>query len=174
MSRACSVCCHPSRPEIERRLVSGVAIRAIASQYGVSRSAVARHRNHLRSMLAEATEIRRVQDLVRSTDLLLQVSDMEAAAIELFNDARRRGDEVAAAAWFDRILKATAFRLSVESARPQQRKDTPIAAAFARQEALAKMAGRLTELIASRKSAHASIEGEALKTVEYGSDAPCD
>ena len=43
----CSVCSHPSRPEIARGLMDGVPYRSLAGQFGLSPSALCRHTKHL-------------------------------------------------------------------------------------------------------------------------------
>ncbi|AYG60429.1 hypothetical protein CCGE525_17655 [Rhizobium jaguaris] len=121
-------------------------------------------------MLAAALQVRRTQDLQHSSDLLTQVNDMEKVAIAMMNAAFERNDEVAAAAWFDRLLKASAFRLSVESSsKPSRSLDNPVIAAMAKQERLAAVARRFTELIA-RHRAGDDNEGEIID-VTLGPDA---
>jgi hypothetical protein len=53
--QVCTVCRHRKRGEIERGLVDGLSVRAVASQYGLTSSAVQRHRvEHLPRKLASA------------------------------------------------------------------------------------------------------------------------
>jgi hypothetical protein len=48
MPRLCSVCTHPARATIDDGLVTGQSLRAISAAYGVSKSAVDRHKeSHL-------------------------------------------------------------------------------------------------------------------------------
>jgi len=47
MVKRCSVCNHPSRPEIDRGLVNGVPYRTLAGQFSLSASALCRHTKHL-------------------------------------------------------------------------------------------------------------------------------
>lgn len=47
MPRACSICSHPEQASITRDLADSISYRAIAEAYGVSKSALARHREHL-------------------------------------------------------------------------------------------------------------------------------
>ncbi|WEX74752.1 hypothetical protein PYH37_000020 [Sinorhizobium numidicum] len=116
----------------------------------------------MHQLLAVASELRRANTLAQSTDLLAQVEGLEAAAIKLFNDALARNNEAAAAAWFDRIIKASTFRLSVDNARPRQKINAPIAVAFAKQDAVAKVANRFIELIKGRREEGATIEHGSL------------
>lgn len=43
--RACTVCTHPKKSEIDGALMEGVSGREVARQFGLSKSAVGRHRN---------------------------------------------------------------------------------------------------------------------------------
>jgi hypothetical protein len=47
----CSVCHHPSLPEIDKALISGMSLRPLAALYGLSPSALSRHTKHLRAHL---------------------------------------------------------------------------------------------------------------------------
>ncbi len=47
MPKPCSVCSHAKLEEIDRALMSGVAYRTLAAQYGLSASALCRHTRHL-------------------------------------------------------------------------------------------------------------------------------
>jgi hypothetical protein len=54
----CYVCQGPQRAEIEDALMSGASLRALATQFGVSKSAIGRHRaNCLQPKLAAAARI---------------------------------------------------------------------------------------------------------------------
>lgn len=50
-SARCTVCNHPSRPEIDRALIDGVPYRTLAATHGLSASALCRHTRHLRHQL---------------------------------------------------------------------------------------------------------------------------
>ena len=50
-SARCTVCNHPSRPEIDRALIDGVPYRTLAATHGPSVSALCRHTRHLRHQL---------------------------------------------------------------------------------------------------------------------------
>jgi hypothetical protein len=47
----CTVCHHPSLPEIDRALLAGMSLRPLAALYGLSPSALSRHTRHLRRHL---------------------------------------------------------------------------------------------------------------------------
>jgi hypothetical protein len=98
-------------------------------------------------MLAIASEVRHDASVAQATDILVQMQNYEEAAVKLFNAALSRKDEVAAAVWFDRAMKATNGRLVIETARPIKGKENPAIMRMRKQEALAAMAGRMAELL---------------------------
>ena len=53
---ACTVCAHDDRPAIEADLAAGVTLREIEDRYGVSRSALSRHRRHNETSEPEPAE----------------------------------------------------------------------------------------------------------------------
>jgi len=49
MPRACTICSHEQRPEIEEALVTGYgSLQMLAKRYGVSRGALSRHKAHIK------------------------------------------------------------------------------------------------------------------------------
>jgi hypothetical protein len=68
MPQACTICTHRSRPEIDRRLVSGEPNLRIATSFALTESAIRRHKSrHLSEALLKAQERKELQ---RSTSLL--------------------------------------------------------------------------------------------------------
>jgi transposase len=66
MPRRCTVCDHPERHGINEALVSGESYRSVAKRFGLSGSAVYRHKTeHLPAHLLKAKE---VEELVELTD----------------------------------------------------------------------------------------------------------
>ena len=84
MVQRCSVCSHPSRPEIDRGLINRVPYRSLAGQFGLSPSALCRHTRHLASRLD--WEQRR-QDASRQAALLEQLELLDTRLNRLFNSA---------------------------------------------------------------------------------------
>ena len=73
MNKRCSVCTHPSRAEIDRGLMAGMAYRALAARYGLSPAALSRHTHHLKRQLAlqeHRAHFDRQQALLDHLDLL--------------------------------------------------------------------------------------------------------
>jgi hypothetical protein len=72
-SARCTVCHHPSRPEIDRALIEGVPYRTLAATHGLSASALCRHTKHLRHQLViqeRRTEQTQVPRFLEKLDLL--------------------------------------------------------------------------------------------------------
>ena len=65
MPRACSICSHKKRNEIDSLLViDGSSLRDIAGQYGVTKSALQRHteNGHVIKKIAKAAEVKEVKE----------------------------------------------------------------------------------------------------------------
>lgn len=87
MSRVCTVCVHANRPEIDRLLVSGESIRNIAKQFGVSPSAVDRHRKqHLPDTLVHA---KAQQDDAAALDVMTELERLFSRTNLLFDACDR-------------------------------------------------------------------------------------
>jgi hypothetical protein len=83
-SARCTVCHHPSRPEIDRALIDGVPYRTLAAAHGLSASALCRHTKHLRHQLVlqeRRTEQTHVSQFLEKLELL------EARLDRLFRQA---------------------------------------------------------------------------------------
>ncbi|MBB4052518.1 hypothetical protein GGR20_002161 [Devosia subaequoris] len=114
----------------------------------MSRSALSRHKQlHLIREVAHMECSERRSALNHAQSLLELADGLQAQAIVLFNAAAERGDEVAAAAWFDRTLKASSFRLSVQQARANEQ-DAPsaIRERMEEQARISKVAERFLQL----------------------------
>jgi hypothetical protein len=85
--RACTVCGHPERPEIDAALIAGDAYRDIARQYGVSKDALARHLlAHLGPQTAEVNR-------AKQRDILAEVERMLARLDRALERAEASGDD---------------------------------------------------------------------------------
>jgi len=79
------VCKHPRREEIDRLLIEGIPLRDIAGQAGqISKSSLARHKEHLPSSLVKAQE---AAEVARADDLLGQLKDLQARTLGILNQA---------------------------------------------------------------------------------------
>jgi hypothetical protein len=65
MPRRCTVCDHPQRHSIDEALVTGAPYRSVAKRYGLSGSAVYRHKTeHLPAHLLKAKEVGELVELI--------------------------------------------------------------------------------------------------------------
>ncbi|MEE8408305.1 MAG: DUF3631 domain-containing protein [Myxococcota bacterium] len=90
MPRVCTICSHAEREAIDKALVTGEALRAIARQWRVSKDALRRHRNSdIPAALAKATE---AQEVGRADDLLAQVRSLQTKALSILDQAEAAGE----------------------------------------------------------------------------------
>jgi transposase-like protein len=88
--RRCSVCDHLESHSIDEVLVSGAPYRSVAKRFGLSESAVYRHKTeHLPAHLLKARE---VEEVAQADDLLEQVRDLQAHALNILERAEKAGD----------------------------------------------------------------------------------
>jgi transposase-like protein len=90
MPRRCTVCDHPGRHGIDEALVSGAPYRSVAKRFGLSESAVYRHKTeHLPAHMLKARE---VEETARADDLLAQVRNLQTHALVILERAEKSGD----------------------------------------------------------------------------------
>jgi hypothetical protein len=91
MPRRCTVCDHPERHGIDESLVSGAPYRSVAKRFRLSESAVYRHKTqqHLPAHLLKARE---AEEAARADDLLDQVMNLQAHALNILDRAEKAGD----------------------------------------------------------------------------------
>jgi hypothetical protein len=88
--RSCTLCEHPKREEIDRALVGETSNLSISSVFGVSESAVRRHKaNHLPATLAKAHG---AGEAARGDNLLEQVGDLQRRALGILDRAEEAGE----------------------------------------------------------------------------------
>lgn len=85
MPRTCTICEHPEREEIDRALVGETSNLSVSSLFGVSESAVRRHKgNHLPAKLVLAEKAAEVAD---ADNLLDQVGDLQRRTMAVLEAA---------------------------------------------------------------------------------------
>jgi hypothetical protein len=90
MPRRCTVCDHPERHSIDETLVTGAPYRSVAKRFGLSESAVYRHKTeHLPAHLLKARE---ADEAARADDLLEQVKNLQTHALDILDRAEETGD----------------------------------------------------------------------------------
>lgn len=107
MPRACTVCGHPKRAEIDAALVSRESSnRRIASQYDLSERAIRDHKaNHLKARMIEAAERTVEADIRVAIDVVAQLRAINGAAIQVLRDARATNNGDLALKAIDRIQR---------------------------------------------------------------------
>ena len=84
------MCDHPEKHSIDEALVSGTPYRSVAKRFGLSESAVYRHKTeHLPGHLLKARE---VEEVAQADDLLEQVRNLQAHALHILQRAEKAGD----------------------------------------------------------------------------------
>ena len=90
MPRRCTVCDHPQKHGIGQALVSGAPYRSVAKRFGLSESAVYRHKiEHLPAHLLKARE---VEEAARADDLLEQLRHLQAHTLDILERTEKAGD----------------------------------------------------------------------------------
>ena len=90
MPRSCTICEHPDREAIDRSLVGDSSNLSVSSLFGVSESAVRRHKaNHLPAKLVMAQA---AEEVAQADDLLQQVRDLQGRAFAILGKAEAAGD----------------------------------------------------------------------------------
>lgn len=104
MPQACTVCQHDQRETIDRLLVEGSAVRAIAERYGLVATSINRHKaNHLPAALVAAQE---AADVAQADDLLSRLQ-------RLLERAEKRQDY--ADGLFGKAVKVDDFRAAASA-----------------------------------------------------------
>ena len=112
VGRRCTICNHPTRPQIDLAIATGVSKRAVAERFGVSRDAVWRHAQaHLTTEMRAALATRLLQREGDTRRILLEEGAGVTEALKairgplfgLFLAAADSGDNKAAAALSARL-----------------------------------------------------------------------
>ena len=88
MPRRCTVCDHPEKHSIDETLVTGAPYRSVAKRYGLSESAVYRHKTeHLPAHLLKA---RKADEVARGDAFLEQVRHLQSHALDILDKTTGR------------------------------------------------------------------------------------
>ena len=79
----CTICNHPQRVEIDKALVSGETLRNIAKQFGVSYSAVGRHKRngHIAAKIAKVARKKEIEDAKEIRNAVEEKEQQEIADV---------------------------------------------------------------------------------------------
>jgi hypothetical protein len=84
------VCAHKDVDEINRLLLCSDSLRDIARQFGLSKDALARHKDsHIPELLSKSEDIKEV---VNADNLLAQLQEARTSALDLLDKAIAAGD----------------------------------------------------------------------------------
>lgn len=89
MPRVCTVCSHPKREEIDAEIVCGEPNRRISSNFGLSESAIRRHKKHTAATLAKAIECREIN---LGNNVLGRLEELWCHGKDALENARRAGN----------------------------------------------------------------------------------
>ena len=89
MARPCSICAHSERLEIDRLLLQGISYRDIAGQFGLSKTAISRHKDHIGTDLRDVREVMvRAREEALSQIKAEEVETLETVKAEIITEAR--------------------------------------------------------------------------------------
>lgn len=90
----CKICAHGDRAAIDKALIEQRSLRDVAGQFGVSRSALDRHKKHIPKALAE---VKRAETVAESTSLLSRVEKLMSRCEAICEKATAAGKWAGAA-----------------------------------------------------------------------------
>lgn len=90
--KPCSICSHPQRELIDKLLVNGSTLKEIEDAYGLSKSAISRHRAEHISITSPAVGMK--PEIIASSDSLLdQLQDIHQRTLSILASAEQSGRE---------------------------------------------------------------------------------
>lgn len=112
MARACTICAHDNRDEIDAAHVRGDSLATVAAAFGVGKDAVRRHcKRHLSPALAamheerekqdRATEEEEMRDIIASLKRVLAAAEQEGKPTNVIASAANLGQQI------ERLAKLT-------------------------------------------------------------------
>ena len=178
MPRTCTLCVHPDRAAIDAALLEGGAYRDVAGQWGVSKSAVERHkRDHLATAIVKARDS---AEAAHGDNLLAKVGKLSKHAESMYAEAERilrralrdRDHDTALEAIrtaAGTMREAAALRAAGESLRGRRRHDEPGRADLLRDQVFDVIMRHVPE--ADRKTAIAA-DLQALRVRTFSREIP--
>src|ERR1035437_454693 len=111
MARACSICNHPQRAEIDSALAMGQSARSIAAQFGCGDKAATRHHeNHLSPAIVAVAA---VEEERRLGDLVDELEAVASTAKEMLQKASAEGLQGQAQGWMREFRSCVELLLKV-------------------------------------------------------------
>ena len=92
MARSCSICTHHRRDSMDKLLLRGEQLKAVAVRYSVSEDALGRHKRHMQIVIAKAAGLVEQKDVAYGSALLAEISRIRSDAERLQLESERRQD----------------------------------------------------------------------------------
>jgi hypothetical protein len=94
MPQTCTVCKHENLEAVNQALLNGVSLRDIAGQFGLSRSALQRHKDeHIPAAMARAKE---ASDIAQADGLVAELRNIQRTALSILEQSYDSGDHKSA------------------------------------------------------------------------------
>lgn len=106
MGRLCSACAHPQTEAISLELLQHVPLRRIADKFGLSLSAVARHKSHVPASLAKTEE---AQHVAEAGNVMRRIAELDQRADEIYRQASEGNDPALALKALKELREVTAL-----------------------------------------------------------------
>jgi transposase-like protein len=110
MAQTCSACIHRQRREIDAAVVDGVSVRDIAGRFGLSKTAVDRHKAHVAGRLRDAKSER---DADAADDLATRMRQLVSRTEDILRRAIDDDEDDRALRAIDRLVKIADLELRV-------------------------------------------------------------
>jgi hypothetical protein len=92
LARSCSICTHHRRDSMDRLLLRGEQLKAVARRFSVSEDALGRHKKHQQLVMAKAAAVVEQKDVAYGSSLLAEIGRIRADAERLQLESERRQD----------------------------------------------------------------------------------
>lgn len=93
MGRTCTVCGHKDIDEINRLLLCSDSYRDIARRFGLSKDALARHKeSHIQELLSKSSDLKVEVESTQGNQTLAEVRELKVKALAILADAQDAGD----------------------------------------------------------------------------------
>jgi hypothetical protein len=92
LARSCTICTHHRRDGMDKLLLRGEQLKAVARRYSVSEDALGRHRRHMQLVIAKAAAVVEQKELAYGSSLLAEIGRIRADAERLQIESERRQD----------------------------------------------------------------------------------
>jgi hypothetical protein len=92
LARSCTICTHHRRDALDKLLLRGEQLKAVARRYSVSEDALGRHKRHMQAVIAKAAALVEQKDVAYGSALMAEIGRIRADAERLQLESERRQD----------------------------------------------------------------------------------